>query len=192
MRFKLLDNAIDTLRFGLDFYWKYLQLEDKYNEENPGYLKMAVICIQNSLELFIKKILSNYNELLIYDDLSNKKLLEIFMINKNEYKNMPLDYFIINQTKIHTIDYTNLISRFRIICELNEFQYNTLENIGQLRNKITHFGIDKVMDFHEVIVTINNSLDLISELIYDELKTGKDEIHILDPIYEVILDILEI
>lgn len=69
MLLHLLDNGLNSFTVGLDFYNKYLFDEnlsidlDKYY----GNLKFAVIGIQNATELVIKKLLSNINDLLIYD-----------------------------------------------------------------------------------------------------------------------------
>jgi hypothetical protein len=165
VRFELLDNGLDSLKFGLDFYSKFLYLEDKYDEENPGFLKMSVICIQNAIELFIKKILSNYNELLIYKDISNEKLLEIYAYKLNNHFKTPLDYHLINDIDIITVDYSKLVDRFAIMCNLKSSETKTLYDLGRLRNKLTHFGLDKMIDFYEVLVVINNSIDIITEVI---------------------------
>ncbi|OLN21638.1 hypothetical protein BTO30_13815 [Domibacillus antri] len=193
MRLELLDNGIDSLKFGLEHYNKYLLLEDKYDSSNPGYLKMAVICIHNCLELFSKKALSNQNELLIYKDLSNPLLLDLLKHKRENERDIPMDWYAISdQINIITIDYIDCIKRLRSIFDISESEYKNLEAMGYLRNKVTHFGIDKSIDFHEILSVINNALEFISTFFYDEFKTNKDKRNPFDSFYDDILDTLEI
>lgn len=59
MKLQLLENALDSLKFGLNFYQKFLNFDNLYDDEISGYLKMAVICIHNSVELLSKNMLSD-------------------------------------------------------------------------------------------------------------------------------------
>ncbi|WP_044894238.1 hypothetical protein [Bacillus alveayuensis] len=193
MRLELFENGIDSLRFGMDFYDKYLMLEDKYDStSNPGYLKMAVISFHNCLELFSKKLLSDVNELLIYRDLSDEILLGLIRNKKKTQIEIPLDYYVISdQINVLTIDYIECIKRLGIIYDLSKSQIKTLEAMGKIRNKITHFGLDKTIDFHEILIDVNKALNLITDFYYENFKSkGKDE-HPLDPIYENLLDLIE-
>ncbi|WP_042356882.1 hypothetical protein [Bacillus rubiinfantis] len=193
MRLELLDNGIDSLKFGIEHYNKYLLLEDKYNSSNPGYLKMAVICIHNCLELFSKKVLSNQNELLIYKDLSNSLLLNLLKHKRENERDIPMDWYAISdQINIITIDYIDCIKRLRSIFDISESEYKTLETMGYLRNKVTHFGIDKSIDFHEILSVINNSLEFISTFFYEEFKPTKHQRHPFDIFYDDLLDVMEI
>ncbi|GGC88163.1 hypothetical protein GCM10007216_18620 [Thalassobacillus devorans] len=191
MRLELLENGIDSVRFGMEFYHKYLSIEDKYNTLNPGYLKMSVISFHNALELFSKKLLSDENELLIYRDLSDPMLLDLLQHRKNREKGMPLDYYVISdQVNILTIDYIECVKRLGIIYNLSNNQIHTLDSIGKIRNKVTHFGLDKTIDFHEVLTVINSALNLITGFFYDNLNYYKE--NPLDSVYEELLDLMEI
>jgi hypothetical protein len=192
MRLELLDNAIDSLKFGVEFYNKYLMLDDKYDSSNPGYLKMAVICFHNCLELFSKKVLSNQNELLIYKDLSNPLLLNLLKHKRENEKDIPIDWYAISdQINIITIDYIDCIKRLRSIFDISESQYKTLETMGYLRNKVTHFGIDKSIDFHDILSVINDALEFISTFYYEHFKPKGNKKHPFDTFYEELLDLME-
>ncbi|MQR93679.1 hypothetical protein [Fictibacillus phosphorivorans] len=193
MRLELFENGIDSLRFGMDFYDKYLMLEDKYDPtSNPGYLKMAVISFHNCLELFSKKLLSDENELLIYGDLSNEILLGLIRHKKNTEREIPLDYYVISdQINVLTIDYIECIKRLGIIFDLSKSQINTLEAMGKIRNKVTHFGLDKTIDFHEILIEINKALNLITDFFYENLKNNDKAENPLDSIYENLLDLID-
>ncbi|WP_071396593.1 hypothetical protein [Bacillus tuaregi] len=192
MKLNLLENGIDSLKFGIEFYDKYLRINDKYDTyTNPGYLKMAVICFHNCLELFSKKLLSNENELLIYKELTNTMLLNLLKDKKSTDMSLE-DYMIFDKFNILTIDYTECIKRVGIIFNLSKGQVQTLESMGQLRNKVTHFGLDKTMDFHEVMIAINRALALIIDFYYEYLKPTVNIKHPLDSVYGDILDLMEI
>lgn len=68
MELHIMDNGINSLKVGLDFYNKFL---DNLNSldisvDHYGNLKFSVIAMHNSIELFTKKILSDINEFLIF------------------------------------------------------------------------------------------------------------------------------
>lgn len=193
MRLELFENGIDSLKFGIEFYNKYLMLEDKYNPTlNPGYLKMAVISFHNCLELFSKKLLSDENELLIYRDLSDETLLGLIRHKKDTHKEIPLDYYVISdQINVLTIDYIECVKRLGIIYNLSVSQIKTLEAMGKIRNKVTHFGLDKTIDFHEILIEVNKTLNLFIDFYYENLKKNGNKDHPLRQIYENLLDLIE-
>lgn len=193
MHIELEENALDSLKYGLEYYEKFLNLVDKYRTDNPTYLKMALIMIHNSVELFIKKALSNINELLIYSDLSNEKFLEIYSRRIESDIEISLDEFMTgDEYSIHTVDYTTLIKRFKTICGLNSKEFINLDWLGKYRNKVNHFGIDMTIEYNRILTVINNALDLLTGVIYKHLISNKQGNIILDSVYEQILDLLEI
>ncbi|WP_088105255.1 hypothetical protein [Halalkalibacter urbisdiaboli] len=174
MKFELLENGLDSLKFGIEFYDRFIDLENKY-DDNPGYLKMAVTCTQNALELFSKRLLSGINELLIYKKLSDEMLLNIIKKQKEEeekdYFTTPLEIFMLSdQVNVLTIGYKECIERLKIIFDLTIEQYKTLEEIGRLRNKLTHFGINKTIDYHEILTVLNASLELVDTFFRSNLS----------------------
>lgn len=171
MRFELLENGLDSLRFGLSFYERYLLIEDKY-EDHPGYLKMAVMCIHNAVELFLKKMLANENELLIYKDMSDKNLLNIIARRRHQKRQLPLDYYLLGEISVMTVDYSELVRRAAIIWSLNDSDYEFLIQLGTIRNKLAHLGIDRLIDFHEALIVLNSVLELLNGLFIVELRRG--------------------
>lgn len=194
MNFRLLENGIDSLKFGLQFYYQYLKLEDKYNDENPGLLKMAVISIHNAVELLSKKLLTEVNEVLIYKNLDSEVLLEVLGEEREAaiegMGNIPLEWSLISRNAdIQTIDYSVCIKRLTTIFKLSDRQKYTLDQLSHLRNKLTHFGISRDLDFFRILIVIDNTLKLIMNLFSKELK-AKDREH-LDSLYIDIEDVLE-
>lgn len=191
MHFRLLENGLDSLRFGLQFYYKYIKLEDKYAEDNPGYLKMGVISIHNTIELLSKKLLSEVNEILIYKDLEDESLLKS-LGEQRRYTSFSIERdLIFSNANIKTINYTDCINRLAIVFDLSNNQKETLRTLGHLRNQVTHFGINNnQIDFFRVLIVINRSLKMITDFFYKELKFLGEEAE-LDTFYGDLEDILE-
>ncbi|MEI2437860.1 hypothetical protein [Priestia megaterium] len=188
MKLHLMENGIDSLKFGIDFYQKYLRLPNKYHDENPGYLKMAVISIHNAIELFSKQLLIDVNEVLIYKNLDSNVLLKVLAEQRNEreegLKDTPIDWSLVTMNAdVHTIDYNVCITRLKTIFELTKQQYHTLKELSILRNQLTHFGIDRTIDFHEILLVINDSLKLIDLFYHNHLETD-DAYYYLNQLHE--------
>lgn len=169
LKFQLLDNGVDSLNMGLDFFDKYLQFNESLNREGVNnknsYLKLAVICVQNTIEILTKVILSSYNELLIYTDMDKMVVL------LGEYKNSDMfehfyDYLIENDKNVKTIDYSLCIERLNKIYpeKITEIIASDLINIGYERNKLTHFGVSKQLDYHKLIGLICRVLTTIHDV----------------------------
>lgn len=198
MELHLLDNGLNSLSMGVTFYEMYLYFDDKYPFDRDSYLKLALICVHNSIEIFSKKILSEIDELLIYKDLSNPELLKILgalNVRKNKQsgkrRNIPLHYsLIVGDTDVYTIEYRECIERLKHIFNIDDEFYRVLKEIGVLRNKVTHFGIDRAVGLHTVLGPLNRSLDFVIEFFYPRFKKRtKNQIGYL---YDRILDVIEI
>ncbi|MEK5364259.1 hypothetical protein MHB45_28135 [Peribacillus sp. FSL K6-5616] len=176
MRLHLIENAIDSLNFGKDFYQKYFDLgDDKYlSDEIPGYLKMVVICFHQSIELFNKKLLMDIEQKLIINENSLEEYESVLKASKEDKRTLRIEYFIMSESyNFKTIDYSKTIDLVRDNFNLNKDEVKILVDLGVTRNRITHFGMDKVLDFYEVIRTINDSLALIVGFYYERLKSNR-------------------
>lgn len=171
MEFYLLENGINSLRVGVDFYSKFLDFyfddtQDKaenHDYDKFSYLKLSVMCIHNSVEILSKKVLSDVNELLIYSDISSKSdLLDYIDIDKT--KEVPLHSSLIAlESKVHTIEYLESLKRLAKIFNIKSEIIDSLERLGHIRNQIIHFGIAKSTDYHTILGVINRSLNFIGE-----------------------------
>lgn len=91
---------------GLEFYKNYLnsfiENEQNLNFNKDSYLKLAVICIHNSVEILSKMILSEFNDLLIYKNLDDV-LLDLADIKINDKKKSLHNFLIENDKHIETV-----------------------------------------------------------------------------------------
>lgn len=173
MQLQLSENGLDSLKAGITFYSKYLHSE-MYGEEEPdlwfNHLKIAVICIHNTIEIFTKKSLTDVNELLIYKDISDPKLLETIKLNREGEEEIPLHYALINnETDILTISYTECIKRMNHLFDLTITELQDLYELGKVRNKILHFGLSKP-DYYKILGLVNRLLLFVIDFFYEEIE----------------------
>lgn len=198
MIFSVTDNATDSLDYALDFYSKYIEGHknwdiDDFDREYFSFLKLSVLFIHHTAELLMKKALSDINELLICENLSDNIILDIYAFKvKNNSKTRVINHILGENCNIKTIDYKTLVNRFSRIFSLSEDLSVALNYLGKYRNKIAHLGIEMPLEYYKIISSINGSLKVISDTIYNikdlTINTG-------DPIYEIyeyIEDIIEL
>ncbi|HBG1028230.1 TPA: hypothetical protein KPG21_003055, partial [Clostridioides difficile] len=145
MKLKMIDNAIDSLKLVMEYFYDY-NINNKSKKDNTR-LKLTIIFLHNSIELLLKSILINKNELLIYENLPSNKLDEYNKIKNSSNKTLSLDEFLIKKEGIKTINYTKLINTYCNTFNADKKTKIVLFNLGKLRNSVTHFGIDKSDDF---------------------------------------------
>ncbi|MCY6354383.1 hypothetical protein [Clostridium sp. ZS2-4] len=174
MVFNLLGNAIDSLESATKFYSKYI-LERKYK-----YLKLSIICLHNSIELFSKKVLYEKNESLIFENTS-KEFLRYSKRRKDERKLSFKEYlglkFIFRNLDVRTINYTKCIRKLKCVFKEDEFKKEYVQimyDINKLRNNIIHFTINNTDDVYMVLEIINRCFELIIEFFYPLIE-GKIE-----------------
>jgi len=167
LEYNLLSNAANSLRIGLTFYRKYINLQDQYFCDE-GNLKMTVICVHHAAELLLKRFLSDINELLIISDFKEKGFFEfygrIIRESENGTKKVPLFHFMNGDSDFHTIKYFELINRYQAIYNMNTEDVEFLSDLGKYRNRLMHMGIDKRIDFYEVLISINGTLSILKEV----------------------------
>ncbi|MED4402452.1 hypothetical protein [Metabacillus fastidiosus] len=164
------------MTFGKDFYQNYFDLgDDKYLSDGiPGYLKMVIVCFHQSIELFNKKLLIDIDQKLIVDEKSLEEYESALKTSEENGRAFRIEAFLMSESyNFKTIDYSKTIDLVRDKFNLNKNEVKVLSDLGATRNRITHFGMDKVLDFYEVLRTINDSLALIVGFYYKKLKSNR-------------------
>ncbi|WP_226002715.1 hypothetical protein [Paenibacillus sp. BJ-4] len=138
--------------------------------------------------LFVKK-----NELLIYEELSNPNLLEVIRIHEQINHKRALNE-LVNSRDIHikTISYKEAINRVSSFIGIKDSDRLSLDAMGRIRNKVTHFGIYREIDFHEIIGTINNTIEFIIENLFPTFMSDRTEYLNLDELITKIKETLEL
>lgn len=174
----LLDNGLNSLNVGIKFYNKYLKDETMYYDVSTnhfGDLKFSVIALHNAVELFSKKLLADVNELLIFQ----KEILdEPFVLKALNNQNLKkLQYTLIhNDSNFKTIDYSLAIERVKVIFDLTAANKKTLEDLARFRNRLTHFALDKAIEYHEILEVLNETLEIIQVFFIPQINSKQENI----------------
>ncbi len=171
MQFHIMNNGIDSLKFGLTHYRKFLKSINNIDmdiDKRFSELKFSTIAFHNAIELFTKKILYDINELLIFSvDVSDNYIAtllhEKYIKNRRDSR---MDFWIageVEDTTYKTIDYKRSIEILQSIFkeELSKRDYEVLVSLGKMRNAMTHLGYWDDYGWYKILTTINDSIELI-------------------------------
>ncbi len=158
---------INLIENGIHSLYKGIAKLDNYRNEgnNKYYLKDSIISIHHSIELLMKQILIEENELLIFDNLT--KYHDQF----KKAKSQNIDIFSLQKPPF-TISYDEAVARvksFKSPRILNEQLVEKLKELNQLRNRIEHYEIEMDKEIVETLIAyiIKPIIDLFSSHIQD-------------------------
>lgn len=192
MRILLLDNAIDSFEWSLKHLDHFLEIDSNFEKPDTSttYLKQAIISLNTALELFFKAKISDINPLFIYEHVSTDnlpvKIINYYSKMQKKEINEPLYNYMIENSEIHTIDYTWCIDLY---CELYSVPKGDKENfiaLNNIRNKLIHLGINNQSEYYILAGQIANILFFIQNKILKDLDYNKKHIE------QVSCDILNI
>lgn len=189
MKLTLRENAWDSLNYAYEYYTKFLNLENKKKSEKT-FLKMTIIMLHNAIELFLKSLLIDIDELLIYDmnNLNKKReLVRLFYDQKKDINtNINFENIAIQNPGVKTIDFSEALELCASTFNINYKYYVCCKWISEYRNMITHFGINLDNEYYKVILCIDGLFEFVfsSQGIAKELNTK--ELHLTEnsPLYK--------
>lgn len=165
MKYTLQMNALSSLSIAIEkfkkvYYYNGTDQESIYDEN----MKMCAIFLENSVELLLKSILVNHDPLSIYKEPNSRKIKEA--LSKVD-ENHTLEDILITSGNFKTITYTDSVKAIHAdICKSDKVK-NILEELGYIRNAITHFGI--VGKNEEYIISFINTFDVIYNYLFPEI-----------------------
>ena len=119
MQMTLINNALDSLNWALKHLKVFLKKDPYFEnrEKSSTDLKQVIFNLNSCLELLFKKLISDVNEVLIYDfDESCNEILKFYKNKAHGEDSLPMyDYFIMNNKDIKTISYSKCIDYY---CEI--------------------------------------------------------------------------
>lgn len=187
MNLKMVENAIDSLRFVIDLFY-----DSKYKDDKKRKLKLITIFLHNSIELLIKSILIKKDELCIYKDLNSNILNNARSIQSQN--KVSLDEVLIKDFNIKTITYGSLLEKYMDFYVYDKKTEVVLKRLGYYRNAVTHFGLDISDDVTELYSTIYGTIEIILYVIYpqlliiDDYFSFNDVEDMFEPLLEVSYD----
>ncbi|MFL9833890.1 hypothetical protein [Chryseobacterium terrae] len=161
MKLNYIQNGLDSLQKGYKNLIEYENLTFSENSDNSNrffYLKDAILFTHHGIEILIKKILHNYNELLLFSQIDSHLKNAIIEKNKN---NLNSVFETKLNHKIHTVNFSESLERLKIIpnLKLSSNLENKLKDLEMYRNIIMHSE-----PFINEYLIINTFDDLSDEL----------------------------
>lgn len=189
MRFKMVENAIDSLQITIEAFDKWTRCRV---DKRDRYLKLTIVFLHNSMELLLKSLLIKRDDTSIYIDICDKRLEEARKECKR--RNKTLDECLIKDYSVKTIPYSVAVEKYAENYKCDEKVVNILNALGKYRNAITHFGIDSRLDMDRLYNIVYESLAIViyefwEELIdIDEYFEYNDVIDMFESWYEAGID----
>lgn len=167
MKIYLLDNAIDSFEWSLRHLRTFLETDSNF--ENPDisttYLKQAILCLNSALELFFKERISAINPLLIYEHIEINNLPQVFIDYYAKQQNgeidEPLYNYVIENTELHTIDYSKCIELYCSLYSVAQGHKENFIKLNGIRNKLTHLGIKSQEEYYILAGRIADILNYV-------------------------------
>lgn len=172
MQLNLLENGLHSLKVSLEFYESFLFHDDEYDisVDYFGKLKFTIIALQGSIEVLSKQILSDINELLIFDmeQLGNNQKIKQLLYKQYQKKNKKanlVSFLTDSQQKINTISYSKAVQLLYDIfkSEMTKEQLEHLKQLGVYRNVLSHFAYSNPCEWYVILITINKVYELFIE-----------------------------
>lgn len=168
MKYTLAENAVSSLSIAIDNFKKFFYNGDDLLESiEDEYIKICAVFLENSIELMIKSILASIDPLSIYIEPNSRKIRDA---QSRVTSSKKLEDILISEGAFKTITYSTAVQEYA-----NKF-HNTSEKVqtvlfelSNIRNSLTHFGIDRTDNKGELIISILCTFDIIYNYLYPEL-----------------------
>lgn len=172
MKYTLAQNAISSLNIAIENFKKFYYYPEKYTySEIDEATKICIIFLENSIELMLKAILVSSDPLSIYTN-PNSKVIKKALTKITPF--LKLEDILISEGVFKTITYTETVRKYSKLYHNSEKVYSILNDIGERRNAITHFGLDETDTFDGLVICILNTFDVIYNYLYPELISLDD------------------
>ena len=185
MKYTLSQNAISSLSIAIDNFKKFYYNEERYSpSELNEAIKICIVFLENAIELMLKDILASIDPISIYKCPNSRAIKSAL---SKVTVSLKLEDILISEGKFQTITYTDTIKKYNEVFHKSQKVYRVLNNLGEKRNAITHFGIDESDDLVELTIGIINVFDVIYNYLYPQL-IGLDSIDIYFKSDDLIVD----
>ena len=169
MVYTLAKNAISSLSIAIEYFKKiYYHAEEYSPSEIDEAFKICITFLENAIELLLKTILANANPESIYCKPKDPVIQDALRKSKLNTSVRPEDILISNGN-LKTITYHKAVMIYTHQFHGSDKVFRILDDLGSIRNAITHFGINKSNLKNELIIGMINAFDVIYNYLYPQL-----------------------
>ena len=173
MKISLIDNGLDSLAKGYEFLKRYEELKDAGGSDSARFsvLKDAILSIQHGIEILLKYLIKEKNEILLFSEISPKLRLAFKRRKDGEIAELY------EEEGIHTVSFRESIERINDVLgiEVSDRLRKILLKIEKWRNGIIHSGV--LLNENEVSGVLFDAMDRLDEFfgpaIGEQYKTGQ-------------------
>lgn len=170
MKYTLAENAVSSLSISIENFKKAFYCSGKYNSSQIyEFTKICIVFLENSIELLLKSILASNNPTSIYKDPSSRTIISAIERVTDTQK---LEDILISEGNFQTIRYSDTLNRYNESYHNSQKLFCILKQLGNMRNAITHFGINK--DDYITFSSIVNAYDIVYNYLYPQLLELED------------------
>lgn len=167
MIYTLANNAISSLNIAIEYFKKANYHSEMYSDsEIDEAIKICITFLENALELLLKTILVEDDPLSIYVHPESQAIQNAL---KQVNDSIRLEDILISEGNFKTITYSEAIERYNKRFHNSDKVHCILKSLGEARNAITHFGIDRTNSKGELTIEILNAFDVIYNYLYPQL-----------------------
>lgn len=167
MVYTLANNAISSLNIAIENFKKFFYHNESYSySEVDEAFKISITFLENALELLLKTILVEDDPLSIYVH-PESRAIQNALSKVNE--SIRLEDILIAEGNFKTITYSEAIELYNNKFHNSDKVYCILKSLGEVRNAITHFGIDRANSKDKLIIEMLNAFDVIYNYLYPQL-----------------------
>lgn len=167
MVYKLANNAVSSLSIAIENFKKFFYHEEDYKtSELDEAIKICIVFLENAIELLLKTIIVEDKPLAIYICPQSKVIKKTL---KKVNESLRLEDILVAEGNFKTITYSDAVKFYNDEYITSNKVFSILVKLGETRNAITHFGINKEGYKSEIIIDILNAFDVIYNYLYPQL-----------------------
>lgn len=172
MKFTLSQNGISSLSIAIEHFKKFYYSEStKRSSEIDEEIKIALVFLENAMELLLKSVLITIDETSIYRCPESKRIQKAKSLVNTEN---TLAEILLKSGNFKTIDYHEVVDKYiELTGETSKKFEHILKQLSYVRNSITHFGLD-ITSYDEIVLLFFNTFDVIYNYLYDKLSSLDD------------------
>lgn len=175
MKYPIRENAMSSLDIAIRHFKLFFFNKCLSPGELQDHVKISIIMLQNSIELFLKSVLIINNPESIYRKPNSAIIRQTKEMVEKSVNGSKLEDFLLQHAEdLQTIGYWDALKKYDEKYPMNKRANDILGKLGVFRNAITHYGIDFSNRFDDLLCCFTESFDVIYNHLYPQLISLDD------------------